>query len=58
MKKEHGDSVLIGASSLRHIEQVRYASLRFSLSLTLPQNLIDLEKGPLRKSFGVPVSVS
>jgi len=31
MKREHGDSVLIGASSLNHIEQ----------------NMIDLEKGPL-----------
>ncbi|KJA27231.1 hypothetical protein HYPSUDRAFT_84137 [Hypholoma sublateritium FD-334 SS-4] len=31
MKKEYGDAVLIGASSLKHIEQ----------------NLIDLEKGPL-----------
>ncbi|KAJ7063117.1 Aldo/keto reductase [Mycena amicta] len=31
MKREHGDSVLIGASSLQHIQQ----------------NLIDLEKGPL-----------
>jgi len=31
MKREHGDSVIIGASSLEHIEQ----------------NLIDLEKGPL-----------
>ncbi|KAJ7775541.1 Aldo/keto reductase [Mycena metata] len=31
MRREHGDSVLIGASSLAHIEQ----------------NLIDLEKGPL-----------
>lgn len=31
MKREHGDSILIGASSLNHIEQ----------------NLIDLEKGPL-----------
>nr|GAT43947.1 predicted protein [Mycena chlorophos] len=31
MSREHGDSVLIGASSLAHIEQ----------------NLIDLEKGPL-----------
>lgn len=31
MKREYGDSVLIGASSLRHIEQ----------------NLVDLEKGPL-----------
>ena len=34
MKREHGDSVLIGASSTKHIEQ----------------NLIDLEKGPLRES--------
>ncbi|KAJ7499457.1 Aldo/keto reductase [Mycena latifolia] len=31
MRREHGDAVLIGASSLNHIEQ----------------NLIDLEKGPL-----------
>ncbi|THH17993.1 hypothetical protein EW146_g2930 [Bondarzewia mesenterica] len=31
MKREYGDSVLIGASSLQHIEQ----------------NLVDLEKGPL-----------
>ncbi|EJD00810.1 Aldo/keto reductase [Fomitiporia mediterranea MF3/22] len=31
MKREHGDAILIGASSLKHIEQ----------------NLIDLEKGPL-----------
>ncbi|KAF7440761.1 hypothetical protein PC9H_001109 [Pleurotus ostreatus] len=31
MKREHGDSILIGASSLNHIEQ----------------NLVDLEKGPL-----------
>ncbi|KAJ7477259.1 Aldo/keto reductase [Mycena galericulata] len=31
MRREHGDSVLIGASSLNHIEQ----------------NLLDLEKGPL-----------
>jgi len=34
MKREYGDSILIGASSLKHIEQ----------------NMIDLEKGPLRKS--------
>jgi aflatoxin B1 aldehyde reductase len=33
LKKEHGDAVIIGASSTKHIEQ----------------NLIDLEKGPLRK---------
>ncbi|KAF7440760.1 hypothetical protein PC9H_001108 [Pleurotus ostreatus] len=31
MKREHGDAILIGASSLKHIEQ----------------NLVDLEKGPL-----------
>jgi len=31
MKREYGDSILIGASSLKHIEQ----------------NLVDLEKGPL-----------
>ena len=34
MKREYGDSVLIGASSTKHIEQ----------------NLLDLEKGPLRES--------
>ncbi|KZT05022.1 Aldo/keto reductase [Laetiporus sulphureus 93-53] len=33
MKREYGDSVIIGASSLHHIEQ----------------NLIDLQKGPLRE---------
>ena len=33
MKREYGDAVLIGASSTKHIEQ----------------NLIDLEKGPLRE---------
>lgn len=32
MRREHGDAVIIGASSLAHIEQ----------------NLVDLEKGPLR----------
>ena len=31
MKREHGDSVIIGASSVEHLKQ----------------NLIDLEKGPL-----------
>jgi len=31
LKREYGDSILIGASSLKHIEQ----------------NLVDLEKGPL-----------
>ena len=34
MKREYGDAVLIGASSVKHIEE----------------NLLDLEKGPLRKS--------
>ena len=33
LKREYGDAVLIGASSTKHIEQ----------------NLIDLEKGPLRE---------
>ena len=33
MKREYGDAVLIGASSTKHIEQ----------------NLVDLEKGPLRE---------
>ena len=31
LRKEHGDAILIGASSLKHIEE----------------NLVDLEKGPL-----------
>ena len=38
----HGDSVIIGASSLKHIEQ----------------NLIDLEKGPLRASLLSPLTRS
>jgi hypothetical protein len=33
LKREQGDAVIIGASSLSHIEQ----------------NLVDFEKGPLRK---------
>jgi aryl-alcohol dehydrogenase-like predicted oxidoreductase len=33
LKRETGDAILIGASSVKHIEQ----------------NLVDLEKGPLRK---------
>lgn len=33
MKREYGDAVIIGASSTKHIEQ----------------NLVDLEKGPLRE---------
>ena len=35
LKRAHGDAILIGASSLNHIEQ----------------NLVDLEKGPLRESL-------
>ena len=35
MRREHGDAVLIGASSVKHIEE----------------NLVDLEKGPLRECF-------
>ena len=35
MKKEHGDSVIIGASSVKHLEE----------------NLNDLEKGPLPDSI-------
>ena len=35
MKREYGDAVLIGASSVKHIEE----------------NLRDLEKGPLRECF-------
>lgn len=53
MKREYGDSVLIGASSLKHIEQVSYLYLQLSLmkpkSPFLSQNMIDLEKGPLRE---------
>ena len=37
MKREYGDAVLIGASSTKHIEQ----------------NLIDLEKGPLRECYAL-----
>lgn len=33
MQRAHGDSVIIGASSVAHLEQ----------------NLVDLEKGPLRE---------
>ena len=33
LKREHGDAILIGASSVKHIEE----------------NLVDLEKGPLRE---------
>jgi aryl-alcohol dehydrogenase-like predicted oxidoreductase len=58
MKREFGDSVIIGASSLKHIEEVR-RSLLYVLSVNLcvltvlsaVQNLVDLEKGPLRKSL-------
>ena len=37
LKREYGDAVLIGASSTKHIEQ----------------NLIDLEKGPLRECYAL-----
>ena len=58
MKREYGDAVLIGASSLQHIEQVRlsYYDLEVVprwcgnvLTGGGVQNLIDLEKGPLRE---------
>lgn len=54
MKREFGDAVLIGASSLKHIEQVsiRFVTIRPSFLISdLLQNLVDLEKGPLRRSL-------
>ncbi|CAK5274714.1 unnamed protein product [Mycena citricolor] len=42
MKREHGDSILIGASRKSHLEQ----------------NLVDLEKGPLRESACQPRCIS
>ncbi|KAF7295096.1 Aldo-ket-red domain-containing protein [Mycena indigotica] len=41
MAREHGDSIIIGASNLTHIQQ----------------NLLDLEKGPLRETSLVPTTV-
>ena len=32
MKREHSDSILIGASSLKHIEQVRVSFLKFDMT--------------------------
>ena len=57
MKREFGDAVLIGASSLQHIEQVRLfvpwsyfvGVVGSVLTVGVVQNLIDLEKGPLRE---------
>lgn len=47
MKRVYGDSVLIGASSTQHIEQVRRHISALDQRLLLSQNLLDLEKGPL-----------
>ena len=41
LKREYGDSVIIGASSLKHIKE----------------NLEDLEKGPLRESYAAEVMI-
>lgn len=58
LKREYGDTVIIGASSLKHIEQVRYPhggvvheGSTDNLPGILKQNLVDLEKGPLRESL-------
>ena len=53
LKREYGDSVLVGASSLPHIKQVIMTPHYHSKKKlnNFYQNLIDLEKGPLRKSF-------
>lgn len=50
MSREHGDSVLIGASSTTHIEQVSGidSSILCSKFSVAPQNLLDLEKDALR----------
>jgi len=49
MRREHGDAVLIGASSTKHIKQVsKIYESRFVESRNFFQNMIDLEKGPLR----------
>lgn len=57
MKREYGDAVIIGASSVKHIEQVSSTSCICELfrgtgaddATRRLQNLVDLEKGPLRK---------
>lgn len=56
LKREYGDAVLIGASSLKHIEEVRVCKqekqgLSCSYKNDFIQNLVDLEKGPLRMCF-------
>jgi aflatoxin B1 aldehyde reductase len=52
MRREYGDAILIGASSTKHIEQVSRMFWRtnpyFAKFIFPPQNMIDLEKGPLR----------
>ncbi len=53
LKRQYGDAVLIGASSLDHIKQVRPDECGVFQNawqaLICEQNLDDLEKGPLRK---------
>jgi aflatoxin B1 aldehyde reductase len=46
-RREHGDSVLIGASSVAQIKEVRYVALRTRRRCSRSQNLDNLEKGPL-----------
>lgn len=61
MKREYGDSVLIGASSVKHTDQVRVPQVQtvlLSVLTPLLQNLTDLEKGPLRKCLFLPIQVS
>lgn len=61
MKREYGDSVIIGASSLKHIEQVWHSQFFLKLAsdgLVVLQNLVDLEKGPLRTWPNVNTLVS
>jgi aflatoxin B1 aldehyde reductase len=52
MRREYGDAILIGASSTKHIEQVSRMFLEtnpyFAKLNLFSQNMIDLEKGPLR----------
>lgn len=57
MKREYGDAVIIGASSVKHIEEVSSTSCTCKPfrgtgaddATRRLQNLVDLEKGPLRK---------
>lgn len=60
LKREYGDAVLIGASSLKHIEQVciyyiGWPIVSRSWWLAFCQNLLDLEKGPLRMSIAATI---